>query len=336
MIRRSLPALSPTPHSVFATHTRELVPRVAIAELPHGRVMAPHSAVVSGDGALVHEVSAYFGTAHPREHPLYLHPFPAPARHIEGRLGVLALRGDANYYHFLIDVLPRLAVAAACTAIEQPDRWYVPARTTFQRGLLSLVGLTDDRIIDSTLYPHVIADTLVVPGPPAMTVRNPPWIVPFLRGRLMRGPVDRIPGRGIYVTRGRQRNNRCVANEERVSEALSLRGFGMIDPGRMTVEEQIRVFAEASVIVAPHGAALANLVFASPGATVVELFPAGYAVPDYWKLADGVPGLGYRYLLGAGPVRVRSLSRFLVEDIVVDVRMLESLLDDVMAQDSAA
>jgi len=95
----------------------------------------------------------------------------------------------------------------------------------------------------------------------------------------------------------------------------------------MSVSDQIRAFAEADVIVSAHGAALVNLVFASPGATVIELFPAGALVPDYWKLATGVPGLDYRYLLGVGRRRSAGRSRMLVSDVVVDVVALSEIVD---------
>jgi capsular polysaccharide biosynthesis protein len=39
----------------------------------------------------------------------------------------------------------------------------------------------------------------------------------------------------------------------------------------MTVREQITAFARARAIVAPHGAALANLVYAPRGAFVIEI-----------------------------------------------------------------
>jgi len=129
------------------------------------------------------------------------------------------------------------------------------------------------------------------------------------------------------VTRGPGSNNRAVSNEQAVMAALAARGFEFVDPGAMTVAEQIRSFAEATVIVASHGAALANLAFASPGSTVVELFPAGNAVPDYWKLACGVPGLTYRYLLGLGEDKGADRSRMLVTDIEVDIDALNLLLD---------
>jgi capsular polysaccharide biosynthesis protein len=333
-VTRDRPAESPTPHPTYSQNTQDRLARVAVAELTNGRVMNPHSAVVTGGGALVQEVSAYFGTTQAREHPLYLHPFPEPPVHVDGRLGVLASRGDSNYYHFLIEVMPRIGVIEQ-SDIEMPDRWYVAASTSFQRELLTLAGIPEEQRIDSRRVPHVEADTLVVPGLPSMLEHNPPWIVPFLRDRLMEQPVDRIPGRGIYVTRGDARHNRRVSNETEVMAALSGRGFSRIDPSRLSVSEQIRAFATASVIVTPHGAALANLVFASPGATVIELFPAGYAKADYWKLANGVDGLAYQYLLGSGRP-VRSLGEFLVADIEVDVGLLAGMVDSVMGRRTAA
>ncbi|MBN9619193.1 MAG: glycosyltransferase family 61 protein, partial [Actinobacteria bacterium] len=168
--------------------------------------------------------------------------------------------------------------------VAAPERWYVPARLGFQRELLDLVGVTADRRIDADEHPHVRAECLVLPAPPSMTVINPPWVVEYLRSTLLDPRLARAPGRGIYVTRGGAANNRQIVNEDDVIAALRRRGFEVIDPARMPVREQVRAFAEASVIVAAHGAALANLVFASPGASVVELFPAAGVLPDYWKL----------------------------------------------------
>ena len=313
---------------MFAANRTETVTRAVVAELPHGRVLGPHHAVITGRGDLVQDLSYYFGTTRPREHPLFLHPYPPRPREIAGRLGVLATRGDVNYYHFLIDVLPRLAVMAAAPGIEAPTQWYVPRASSFQRELLDRVGIAASDCVDSVVDPHVRAETLIVPSPPSMVVANPPWVIDWLRSELLPEPIARVDGRRIYVTRGTAGNNRAVSNEPAVMAALAERGFEFIDPGAMTVADQIRSFAEASVIVASHGAALANLVFASPGATVVELFPAGNLVPDYWKLACGVPGLAYRYLLGLGEDKGSDRSRMLVTDIEVDIPALERMLDE--------
>jgi hypothetical protein len=307
----------------------ETVPRVAVAELPNGRVLGPHRAVITGRGDLVQELSVYFGTSRPREHPLFLNPFPGPPAEVPGRLGVLASRGDSNYYHFLCDVLPRIGVLAQAPEVAPPERWYVPAGTRFQRELLDLIGIPAAARVDATAIPHVRAQCLVVPGLPATTERNPPWVVQFLRERLLADIEVDGPRQSIYVTRGAAANNRAIVNEAAVVELLTGRGFRVVDPGALAVRDQIGTFARASVIVSAHGAALANLAFASPGAAVVEIFPAGGVLPDFWKLATGVPGLTYRYL-SAWPSskRRRDRATTIVTDIEVDLAALTALLDE--------
>jgi capsular polysaccharide biosynthesis protein len=308
------------------------IPRLAVAELPHGRVLGRSRALITGQNDLVWELSHYFGASHPRQHPVFGHPFPGEPHDVPGRLGVLASRGDSNHYHFLIDVLPRLGVLEQAPDVEMPERWYVPATTPVQRQLLDLMGIAPEQRIDSVEVPHVRAECLVVPGlPSVLKENNPPWVVEFLRSHLMKNikstapPKDRHP---VYVARTAGVNNRAVLNQPAVIRRLEQRGFEVVDPSRLTAARQIETFASATVIVGAHGAALANLVFARPGAAVVELFPAGGVLPDYWRLATSA-GLTYRYLSSwprSGSTSNRS--KMLVSDIEVDIAALDALLDD--------
>lgn len=301
---------------------------VGVAELPGGRALGPHHAVVSGRGDLVHEVSWYFGTRRPRQHPVFVQPFPSRPTRVEGSLGVLAARGDVNYYHYLMDVITKLGVLEQTPSITTPERWYASVSgPPFQRQLLELAGVPLDDVVDAVRHPHVRADLLVVPAPPEMVERNPPWAVAWLRDRLLPRVDVTGPRRRIYVTRGPSANNRTVVNDDEVTALLTERGFEMVDPGQLSVADQIRTFATAEVIVATHGAALANLVFASPGSTVIELFPEGCLLPDYWRMASGVPGLTYRYLGRTGPAPRRGRSAAIVRDIDVDVPALTRMLD---------
>lgn len=316
-----LPALEPTDDGP--------VGRVAVAELPNGRVLGPHRAVITGSNEIVWEISRYFGTRTARQHPVFLNPFPSEPLDVPGRLGVLASRGDSNYYHFLNDALPRIGVLEQAGEIEPVDKWYVPTGLRFQRELLERMGLTDDRIVDATAHPHVRAETLVVPGPPAMTEKNPPWVSAFLRERLMNAPGHPATGKPIYVTRGATGNNRDILNEADVLSTLTERGFAVIDPGQLSVAEQIDAFADAPVIVSAHGAALANLVFAAGGTSLIEIFPAGCVLPDYWRMAAGIPGMRYRYLSDWPKSKQLNRQRAIVTDIVVDIAALQTLLDEV-------
>jgi capsular polysaccharide biosynthesis protein len=119
-----------------------------------------------------------------------------------------------------------------------------------------------------------------------------------------------------------------VLNDDAVTAVLEDRGFVLVDPGQLTVADQIRAFANAEVVVATHGAALANLTFCTPGALVIELFPAGCLLPDYWRLVSGIPGVRYRYLTAPGKAPRRGRAATIVRDIEVDVPALQRLLDE--------
>ena len=80
-----------------------------------------------------------------------------------------------------------------------------------------------------------------------------------------------------------------MRNEAEVAGVLDRVRFTAVDPGALSVREQINTFAQAELIVGAHGAGLTNLAFASPGARAIELFPAGYLLPDYWWLAERRP-----------------------------------------------
>jgi hypothetical protein len=324
---RAIPAGEPARHPAFVSQASEVIPRVAVAELPRGRVLGPHRAVIDTNGALVEELCMYWGTSHWRQHPVFWHPFVEAPLEVAGGLGVLAARGDHSYYHFLLDVLPRLAIMDT-PGVPTPERWYVPLQRPFQREILELAGLPPGaNMVDSDLVTHVRAERLLVPGLPDAELRTPPWTVPFIRDRLRPPGLERVARRRIYVTRGRERHSRTVTNEEDVVEMLAGRGFAVVDPGTMPVAEQVRTFAEAEWIVAPHGAALANLAFASPGASVIELFAPDFVQGCYWKLADCVPGLGYRYLLGTGRGPRNGQMNGVMSDIKIDLAALGRALD---------
>ena len=97
------------------------------------------------------------------------------------------------------------------------------------------------------------------------------------------------------------------------------------------MDAQARLFADAGSIVAPHGSGLTNVVFAPPGAMVVDLFAPGWVNPCFWTAAE-CAGVEYHYALG---MRVRPPEHVDPEDkgadVEVDVRALERLLEEKLA-----
>jgi capsular polysaccharide biosynthesis protein len=109
------------------------------------------------------------------------------------------------------------------------------------------------------------------------------------------------PGpRRIYLARSAQSNNlRQIENAGAIEDILQNQGIPLVMPESMTFAEQVAVCLEAELIVAPVGAALANMIFAPPGCRVVVLAPY-YVGASYFYYANlaGVLGHKLTYLLG--------------------------------------
>ena len=242
---------------------------------------------------------------------------------------MLTTRGSDNYYHFLTDVLPRIDLLEEAGV--EVDSFVVNRSLPFQDELLARWGVSAQQTVESRVHRHVRAEQLVVPTLPDPEMGTPTWVVDALRARLL--PDDLAPPhRRLYVGRGQTRNNRRVENEGELFSALEDQGFTKFDPAGLTVAEQVRTFAEASVIVAAHGAALTNVAFCSPATDVVELFAPDYVNPCYWALARRVPGVRYHYVVGRGREPRRNGSMLGVSsDIRMDVTKVLKTLDGIDA-----
>lgn len=76
----------------------------------------------------------------------------------------------------------------------------------------------------------------------------------------------------IYISR--KLSNRSFNNEKDLEENLCQLGFKILSLEQMDFNEQINAFANSDIVVAPHGAGLANLVWCGPGTKVIEIFSA--------------------------------------------------------------
>lgn len=120
----------------------------------------------------------------------------------------------------------------------------------------------------------------------------------YVRGPFVERLRDRVgsvgnphrPGNRILISRAGAVNRR-IRNEKQLLHALAPLGFKRYRLEDLAIEDQIALFQNAECVVAPHGAGLANLVFA-PDTAVVELFGSRFVVPHYYLLSKA---LGHRY-----------------------------------------
>ena len=74
-------------------------------------------------------------------------------------------------------------------------------------------------------------------------------------------------------------------------------GFESVNPGTMSIQEQMRLFAESEFVIGVHGAALTNFLFVPLDCRVVEL-ANGIEQPHIGDLSKA-RGLDYTIVMGA-------------------------------------
>jgi capsular polysaccharide biosynthesis protein len=318
-----MPAGEPAGHAAFEPWLRRTVSARYVLEVRDGLLVGDYAATVApgpGGGVLDFETSGYFGISGWREHPVFLRPrLPSPTS-LSGTLVSLATRGTGtNYYHFLLDLLPRWGIFEEAMPGTAVDAVYLGAQASYERQLLELVGLGDLPVVEVDKHACLAPDRLLVPSTPNQDLMAPHWVVDWLRTRLPASPDLSEPSRGLYVTRGDVAHTRRYVEEPELWPALEERGFTRLDPGSVSVREQIDRFAAAEVIVAPHGAALANLVFARPGVRVLELFAPDYVNPCYWAITDAVPDARYHYLVAGTPDEITAAEHKPMTGVLRDI-----------------
>jgi len=173
-----------------------------------------------------------------------------------------------NYYHWLTDALPRLALL---DRLPEGTRIVVPGNLQpFQIETLRHMGV--EEFCRVTPEPHLLLENYFFSAPTAMTGCTNPYAIRFLRDCFL--PGEGGPFRGpdkIYVLR--KGHSRGVLNDDDVMSFLSDRGWTPVDPQTLSFSQQVGLFAGARAVCGVHGSGLTNILWSPPGCTVIELMP---------------------------------------------------------------
>ncbi|MCS7292588.1 MAG: glycosyltransferase family 61 protein [Gloeomargarita sp. SKYBB_i_bin120] len=278
------------------------VPDAVCYRVNNGRVASQYGDVIAADGQLIYD-NWEEPQRRPQEHTVCTSYFPQP-KQLHQTLGVIAgVKGGSNYYHFLVDVLPRLYLLKQSQFWSEIQVCYVNRLSPRLRKLcpvLAAAGLTDKQVFWADQHSHVQAQAVVatsLTGLPGMSYFKPRWVFEFLRATYL--PQAQLPAQPqprIYISRSRAHFRRVI-NEPEVLEVLSRWGYQPVWLEDLSFPEQVGLFQQARRIIAPHGAGLANLVWCSPGAKVLEFFSPTYQPECYWVMARQM-GLDYGCLIG--------------------------------------
>ncbi len=76
----------------------------------------------------------------------------------------------------------------------------------------------------------------------------------------------------IYIRR-EDASYRKILNEADLIDKLRKQDFEIINPQHFEIVEQMKIFANANIIISPHGSNLSNLIFCKKGTKIIEISP---------------------------------------------------------------
>jgi hypothetical protein len=252
----------------------------------------------------------------------------------------------SNYYHWMIESLPRLYVAKSIykhSNILLPEDVHEYVITSLELlGFNNLLRIGAEEIIR---VPHLIMPEIVYyngvenedePPPQKNGVSRPiaseELILPVRRRLLEKFPAT-IPFRKVYVSRSRSRIRRLV-NEQQILSALKVCGFEIVFFEGMALIEQMRLMQETSVLAGVHGSNMVNILFLPETAKVIELMNDHQLNDAFYLLASTI-GIDYYSVpcIMSDQSLKNSPDSVLINDadLVVDVDRFEKVLNEVVA-----
>ncbi len=176
-----------------------------------------------------------------------------------------------NYWHYIFDIIPRLMIM-----IKRGYKGkFLVNNTWCARQFMELLKIPTDRLIINQyglvikakkVYLYSEMYGIELSGSLLSDTRN--YLISEVEKNYGKLEDKTFPKR-IYVSRVARRK---IINEAEIIELLEDKGFKVVIPEKNSVYEQMKYFYNAEIIVTPHGANCANLLFAQEGVSMVECF----------------------------------------------------------------
>ena len=178
------------------------------------------------------------------------------------------LGGENNYWHLLMDYLPRLICLKEINLNNTLILINSDILDKFQLFILKIIKqmkLENVKFIKinriNQLYKF---ENLFIPSRPSIK-----FAYDFYNNVIGKF-IDKKPLNNLYIRRGNV-TNRKVINEEEVEKLLSKYNYQMIDCSNLSVDDQIDKFSKARNVIIVHGASIANLLFVPNKINVIEI-----------------------------------------------------------------
>lgn len=200
-----------------------------------------------------------------------------------GTIAIICCNFHDIYYHWLFDLLPKIKILEEANI--EYDAIYLPKPSfPFQVDTLKLIGLEKPIIYASDNTKISAAKAIHIDKITNDTI-PPHWVYEYIRGIGLRSSSKVTAQRKIYISRKFARNRR-VLNEDKLVNLFLKNSIDVICSEKLSLDNQIKIFNQASLIISPHGSGLSNIVFANPQTKIIELKGPRCGETSFARLAD--------------------------------------------------
>ena len=199
------------------------------------------------------------------------------------------LIGNASwqgYYHWLIQCVTSLVAFEKLGVNISRCQVYGPPLNNWMRDILEIVGVNNYHELETNKV-SVLSDVYfnnVLWSSFAFSQNG--FLLEWFRNKIGIDS-DNKGTRKIYISRA-DTNRRSLTNEGEVIQHLKAQNFEILVCSELSVQEQMKIFSEAELVVAPHGGALSNIVFCNNNVTIVELFQENYLNRCFKAIAEAL------------------------------------------------
>lgn len=234
-----------------------------------------------------------------------------------------------NYFHWMMDILPRIRIFLERYRIRDIKYFYLPNLAESQIDSLRFLKIDKSKIINSRHNKHISADKIIFTSHPWYTkgkfhdqsANLPRWSILWVRNFFLKYRDKFKIKNKIFLDRSDSIYSHCqIINYENLKTFLLSLGFEILKPSKLSFARQIYAFWNAKVIIGAHGAAFTNILFCKPKTKIIEFKPYNHPGKNYQRIAR-VNSLRYKC--------IKSKKKYLNHkkgDIFVNIKKLKEIL----------
>lgn len=245
---------------------------------------------------------------------LIFQPYLASRKHVLSEAISLLDATAPNYAHWLTEILPKAALFRDYFGEKTPSVLVdVGLHPNIMRSL-DLVVSSKQRVIQVPRGHTVAVGRLHHVSSPGYIPFEPRGVNALQRSHgtfsgyaidLMvkkikdsLGLNDKDPQNEVVFIR-RNSGARNLLNGPELEEFVARQGWTVVEPERLSFDEQVRIFHGAKMVVGATGAAMVNMLFCRPGTRVAVMMSNHPATPYcYWHNMAAPRGVRVEYIIG--------------------------------------